>query len=207
MACLGCSLWWVAASAGRLHCTFTFASHSPTRPPAHPNPACPACRPACLPPPAVNRHQKTILGCLRDGDVSIRRRALDLLFTMCTPDNSADIVAELLSYLTLADFSMREELVLKTAVLAERCGGWVAGSLGGWLAGCRGGGGMGEGEVGWLSERQPVPACPTPAARLPACLLSHPSCPHFRSLYPACLIAPLAGSCPAWSGMWTACWP
>ena len=32
----------------------------------------------------------------------------------------ADIVEELLSYLTLADYSMREELVLKTAVLAER---------------------------------------------------------------------------------------
>lgn len=68
----------------------------------------------------VNRHQKTIIACLRDGDVSIRRRALDLLFIMCTPQNSADIVEELLSYLTLADFSMREELVLKTAVLAER---------------------------------------------------------------------------------------
>lgn len=33
---------------------------------------------------------------------------------------SAEIVEELLSYLTLADFGMREELVLKTAVLAER---------------------------------------------------------------------------------------
>lgn len=53
--------------------------------------------------------------------MSIRRRALDLLFIMCTPDSSAEIVEELLGYLTLADFSMREELVLKTAVLAERC--------------------------------------------------------------------------------------
>jgi AP-2 complex subunit alpha len=59
--------------------------------------------------------------------VSIRRRALDLLFIMCTPANAAAIVDELLSYLSLADYSMREELVLKTAVLAER---W-AGSRGG----------------------------------------------------------------------------
>ena len=43
-----------------------------------------------------------------------------LLPSRCTPDSSAEIVDELLSYLTLADYSMREELVLKTAVLAER---------------------------------------------------------------------------------------
>ena len=35
-----------------------------------------------LSPGAVNRHQKTIIACLRDSDVSIRRRALDLLFIM-----------------------------------------------------------------------------------------------------------------------------
>lgn len=43
-----------------------------------------------------------------------------MLLCRCTPDSSAEIVEELLSYLTLADYSMREELVLKTAVLAER---------------------------------------------------------------------------------------
>ena len=30
----------------------------------------------------VARHQRTIIACLHDGDVSIRRRSLDLLFTM-----------------------------------------------------------------------------------------------------------------------------
>ena len=57
---------------------------------------------------------------LRDADVSIRRRGLDLLFTMCNTNNAAEIVDELLKYLAVADFSMRDELVLKTAVLAER---------------------------------------------------------------------------------------
>ncbi len=38
--------------------------------------------PTLLTLPAVNRHQKTIMACLRDSDVSIRRRALDLLFIM-----------------------------------------------------------------------------------------------------------------------------
>ncbi|GAB4815001.1 hypothetical protein N2152v2_002047 [Parachlorella kessleri] len=68
----------------------------------------------------VSRHQKTIIAQLRDPDVSIRRRALDLLFIMCNPNNAVEIVEELLAYLAVADFAMREELVLKTAVLAER---------------------------------------------------------------------------------------
>ncbi|KAK9841331.1 hypothetical protein WJX74_004023 [Apatococcus lobatus] len=74
--------------------------------------------------PAVNdaivRHQKSIVASLKDTDVSIRRRALDLLFTMCNRNNARDIIHELLEYLEIADFSLREELVLKTAVLAER---------------------------------------------------------------------------------------
>lgn len=68
----------------------------------------------------LNRHQKSIVASLKDTDVSIRRRALDLLFTMCNRSNARDIIHELLEYLEIADFSLREELVLKTAVLAER---------------------------------------------------------------------------------------
>ena len=45
------------------------------------------------------RHQKSIVASLKDPDISIRRRALDLLFAMCSPANAAEIVAELLSYL------------------------------------------------------------------------------------------------------------
>ena len=66
------------------------------------------------------RHQKSIVATLKDADISIRRRGLDLLFTMCNNQNVRDIVDELLKYLEIADFSMRDELVLKTAVLAER---------------------------------------------------------------------------------------
>jgi AP-2 complex subunit alpha len=39
---------------------------------------------------------------------------------MCNNQNVRDIVDELLKYLEIADFTMRDELVLKTAVLAER---------------------------------------------------------------------------------------
>ncbi len=42
-----------------------------------------------------------------------------------------EIVEELLAYLAVADFAMREELVLKTAVLAERwvTAGWCLADL------------------------------------------------------------------------------
>ena len=66
------------------------------------------------------RHQKSIVATLKDADISIRRRGLDLLFTMCNNQNVRDIIDELLKYLEICDFSMRDELVLKMAVLAER---------------------------------------------------------------------------------------
>ena len=70
---------------------------------------------------AIHRHHKSIISSLSDPDISIRRRALDLLFAMCNSQNVTDIVGELLQYLDIADLSMREELVLKCALLAERC--------------------------------------------------------------------------------------
>ena len=42
------------------------------------------------------------------------------MFTMCNTSNAPEIVDELVKYLEVADFSLRDELVLKTAILAER---------------------------------------------------------------------------------------
>lgn len=56
----------------------------------------------------------------QEADISIRRRALDLLFTMCDQTNAKEIVSELLAYLREAEFGMREELALKIAILAEK---------------------------------------------------------------------------------------
>ncbi|KAF7805668.1 AP-2 complex subunit alpha-1-like [Senna tora] len=68
----------------------------------------------------IKRHQAQIITSLKDPDISIRRRALDLLFGMCDVSNAKDIVEELLQYLSTAEFAMREELSLKAAILAEK---------------------------------------------------------------------------------------
>jgi len=68
----------------------------------------------------IKMHQAHVITSLRDRDISVRRRALDLLYSMCDVDNSEDIVGELLQYLKVADYSLREEMVLKIAVLTEK---------------------------------------------------------------------------------------
>ncbi|KAJ4979568.1 hypothetical protein NE237_010348 [Protea cynaroides] len=68
----------------------------------------------------IKRHQAQIITSLKDPDISIRRRALDLLYGLCDVTNAKDIVEELLQYLSSADFAMREELALKAAILAEK---------------------------------------------------------------------------------------
>ena len=68
----------------------------------------------------IKKHQATILFGLKDPDISIRKRALNLLFLMCDKSNSLVVVKELLSHLANADISIREEMVLKIAILAER---------------------------------------------------------------------------------------
>ncbi|GAA5924000.1 Apl3p [Sporobolomyces koalae] len=68
----------------------------------------------------IKRHQTTIIQSLRDKDISVRRRGLDLLYSMCDTSNSKLIVGELLKYLAVADYTLREEMVLKIAILTEK---------------------------------------------------------------------------------------
>ena len=70
---------------------------------------------------AVKKHQETVINALKtERDVSVRQRAVDLLYAMCDRSNSEDIVLEMLTYLETADYSIREEMVLKVAILAEK---------------------------------------------------------------------------------------
>jgi AP-2 complex subunit alpha len=68
----------------------------------------------------IKRHQNIIIGSLRDRDISVRRKGLDLLYSMCDITNAQSIVNELLKYLQSADFSIREEMTLKIAILTEK---------------------------------------------------------------------------------------
>lgn len=69
---------------------------------------------------AIKKHRSTITQSLRDKDISVRRRGLDLLYSMCDTTNSKAIVGELLKYLVVADYTLREEMVLKIAILTEK---------------------------------------------------------------------------------------
>ncbi|GAB5368034.1 hypothetical protein AAMO2058_001283200 [Amorphochlora amoebiformis] len=56
----------------------------------------------------------------KDLDISIRKRALDMLYVMCDETNAPKIIQELLVFMRSADYNIREELVLKIAILAEK---------------------------------------------------------------------------------------
>lgn len=68
----------------------------------------------------IKKHQKSIVASLRDRDITVRRQALDLLYSMCDTKNAPSIVTELIRQLSVADYAIREEMVLKIAILAER---------------------------------------------------------------------------------------
>ncbi|KAI9158405.1 AP-2 complex subunit alpha-2 [Paramyrothecium foliicola] len=68
----------------------------------------------------IKQHQDIILGSLKDRDISVRRKGLDLLYSMCDSTNAQVVVGELLQYLQNADFAIREEMVLKIAILTEK---------------------------------------------------------------------------------------
>ena len=70
---------------------------------------------------AVKPLRETIVEALHAQDVSIRKRALGLLFAMCDHTNAREIVDALLQYVEdREDYELQEELALKCMILAER---------------------------------------------------------------------------------------
>ncbi|KAK5173810.1 clathrin associated protein complex large subunit [Saxophila tyrrhenica] len=71
-------------------------------------------------PNAVQRHRNTILDCLRDPDISIRRRALDLSFTLINDQNVRTLVRELLAFLEVADAEFKPIMTSQIGIAADR---------------------------------------------------------------------------------------
>ena len=71
-------------------------------------------------PNAVQRHRNTILECLRDPDISIRRRALDLSFTLINEANVRVLIRELLAFLEVADTEFKPIMTSQIGVAADR---------------------------------------------------------------------------------------
>ncbi|KAJ3347014.1 clathrin associated protein complex large subunit [Allomyces javanicus] len=69
---------------------------------------------------AVLRHRTTVLECLRDPDVSIRRRALELASALTVASNVRIMVRELLAFLDDADADLRPTVVAHICTAADK---------------------------------------------------------------------------------------
>ncbi|THH32493.1 hypothetical protein EUX98_g1677 [Antrodiella citrinella] len=69
---------------------------------------------------AVQRHRNIILDCLRDGDISIRRRALELSYALINEQNVRILIRELLAFLEVADDEFKLGMTTQISLAAER---------------------------------------------------------------------------------------
>jgi AP-2 complex subunit alpha len=71
-------------------------------------------------PARAQPYEKLVLESVRDGDISVKRRALDLAFVLVDENNAEAVVGELVTCLVSAPTAIKEDLVVKIAILAER---------------------------------------------------------------------------------------
>mmetsp|Transcript_12682 Transcript_12682/g.18994 ORF Transcript_12682/g.18994 Transcript_12682/m.18994 type:complete len:844 (-) Transcript_12682:147-2678(-) len=71
---------------------------------------------------SIQRHKNHIVDCLKDPDVSIRRRALDLIYALVTKTNVVGLVRELVNYLsvTSGDDEFKRMLTDKIVLVTEK---------------------------------------------------------------------------------------
>jgi AP-1 complex subunit gamma-1 len=71
---------------------------------------------------AIQRHRNTVVDCLKDCDISIRRRALDLIYALVTKNNVKALVKELLNYLglTSGDSEFKTDLTEKICLVVDK---------------------------------------------------------------------------------------
>jgi AP-1 complex subunit gamma-1 len=69
---------------------------------------------------ALQRHRTTVVDCLKDPDVSIRQRALELIYHLVNDENVEDLTAELLNYLVLCPREHRGGICTRILRVVDR---------------------------------------------------------------------------------------
>ncbi len=69
---------------------------------------------------AVQRHRHTIVDCVKDSDVTIRRSALQLVYALVNDSNVETLAKELLDYLGVADVEFKSDLTRRIAQLITK---------------------------------------------------------------------------------------
>eukprot|EP00933_Yihiella_yeosuensis_P042198 TRINITY_DN36732_c0_g1_i1.p1 TRINITY_DN36732_c0_g1~~TRINITY_DN36732_c0_g1_i1.p1 ORF type:complete len:856 (-),score=187.40 TRINITY_DN36732_c0_g1_i1:76-2556(-) len=68
----------------------------------------------------MQRHRNTIIECLKDPDISIRKRALDVTYSLVDDQNIKSMTRELLNYLLVAETDFKEELCSRVCMAVEK---------------------------------------------------------------------------------------
>jgi AP-1 complex subunit gamma-1 len=69
---------------------------------------------------ALQRHRQTVVDCLKDPDISIRMRALELIYHLVNHENVESLTAELLNYLVLCPREHRGDICTRVLRVVER---------------------------------------------------------------------------------------
>ena len=70
---------------------------------------------------AVQRHRNTIIECLADVDISIKKRAMELLFALVNETNVRSVIGELVSFLSnSAPAELKAQLTSTIILLSDK---------------------------------------------------------------------------------------